>query len=96
VNGFDVQLAQAARALRAAERVVLFTGAGISAESGIAAFRDDDGFWKQFPPEQFANWRAIIRTAGTQPRRLAEFAAAIFQPVAIARPNARRSPSATA
>lgn len=37
----------AAKALAAAERVVVFTGAGMSAESGIPTFRDPEaGVWK--------------------------------------------------
>ena len=32
--------AAAARALRAAEHICIFTGAGVSAESGIPTFRD--------------------------------------------------------
>ena len=28
------------------ERIIVFTGAGISAESGIKTFRDSDGLWE--------------------------------------------------
>jgi NAD-dependent deacetylase len=35
--------------VRAATRVVVFTGAGVSAESGIPAFRDKQtGLWERF------------------------------------------------
>ena len=37
----------AATLLRNARRVVVFTGAGISAESGIATLRDEGGFWTE-------------------------------------------------
>ena len=37
-------------ALRA--RVLVLTGAGISAESGIRTFRDADGLWKQYRFEE--------------------------------------------
>ncbi len=30
------------------ERVVILTGAGLSAESGLATFRDEDGIWSQY------------------------------------------------
>ena len=46
-------LLEAAEVLRSASRVVVFSGAGASAESGIATFRDQDGLWSSFPPEQF-------------------------------------------
>ena len=28
------------------KRIVVFTGAGVSADSGIATFRDTDGLWE--------------------------------------------------
>ena len=35
--------------------VVIFTGAGISAESGISTFRDSGGLWDNYPIEQVAS-----------------------------------------
>lgn len=43
-----------------ASRVVVFTGAGISAESGIATFRAPDGIWAKFKPEELANINAFM------------------------------------
>lgn len=40
--------------------VVAFTGAGISAESGIATFRAKDGLWSKFRPEELANVDAFL------------------------------------
>lgn len=34
--------------------IVILTGAGISAESGLGTFRDDDGLWAKYPIEQVA------------------------------------------
>ena len=34
--------------------IAVLTGAGISAESGIATFRGEDGLWKKFKPEELA------------------------------------------
>lgn len=45
--------------MRAAERVVVLTGAGISAESGVPVFRGDGGLWQQFRPEQLATPEAF-------------------------------------
>lgn len=36
-------------------KVVFFTGAGISAESGIKTFRDDDGLWYGYDPMEVAH-----------------------------------------
>jgi NAD-dependent deacetylase len=68
--------------------VVVFTGAGMSAESGIATFRDREGLWARFPPEHFGNWPGLLTTALRRPRRLAEFLIAVLEPIATAGPNA--------
>ena len=48
-------IAEAAHQLRAATRVVVFTGAGMSADSGIATFRDAlTGLWARFDPQALA------------------------------------------
>lgn len=51
-----------ANALRQARRIVIFTGAGMSAESGIATFRGQaSSHWQQFKPQELASpdgWRA--------------------------------------
>lgn len=42
------------------KRIVVFTGAGISAESGIKTFRDSDGLWENYRIEDVATpeaWR---------------------------------------
>lgn len=73
--------------LREARRVVVFTGAGVSAESGIPTFRDAGGLWAEFPPEQYATWDGIATAARKEPKRLAEFVHAVIAPIANAEPN---------
>jgi NAD-dependent deacetylase len=85
---FSGNLTLAADILRNARRVAVFTGAGVSAESGIATFRDADGFWQRFPPEDYANWAGLLKVATLHPRRFAEFLLAVLEPVANAQPNA--------
>ena len=47
--------------LKTAKSVVFFTGAGISAESGVPTFRGKEGLWKKFKPQELANFDAFIR-----------------------------------
>ena len=44
-----------------ARNVAIFTGAGISAESGIATFRDPDGLWSKFNPTELASMKGFLR-----------------------------------
>ncbi|MBI3680608.1 MAG: NAD-dependent deacylase [Acidobacteria bacterium] len=50
---------EARRWLRAARRVAVLTGAGISAESGIPTFRGQGGLWRQYRPEDLATPEAF-------------------------------------
>ena len=47
--------------LAKARRVAVLTGAGVSAESGIATFRDAGGIWSKFRPEELANVHAFLQ-----------------------------------
>jgi NAD-dependent deacetylase len=54
--------ARLAEALRSARRVAVFTGAGVSAESGIPTFRDAlTGLWQRFDAAQLATAEAFQR-----------------------------------
>jgi len=56
----ETVFAQAVETLRSAKRVVVFTGAGVSAESGIPTFRDQlTGLWAQFDLAQLATEAAF-------------------------------------
>lgn len=72
-------------ALRRAERIVVLTGAGISAESGIPTFRDaQSGLWARFLPEDLATPQAFQRN----PRRVWEWYAWRRAMIARSAPNA--------
>jgi len=47
--------AEAARLLAGARRIAAFTGAGISAESGIPTYRGEGGLWMDYDPDKYAN-----------------------------------------
>lgn len=38
------------------KNIVVLTGAGISAESGISTFRDSNGLWENYRIEDVANY----------------------------------------
>jgi NAD-dependent deacetylase len=55
-----LDLPKAADLLGQAKRIVLFTGAGVSAESGIPTFRDAlTGLWEQFDPQKLSTPEAF-------------------------------------
>jgi NAD-dependent protein deacetylase/lipoamidase len=47
--------------LKEAKSLLFFTGAGISAESGIATFRGKDGLWNKLKPEELASFSAFMK-----------------------------------
>ncbi|MBO0708907.1 MAG: Sir2 family NAD-dependent protein deacetylase [Candidatus Dormibacteraeota bacterium] len=49
------ELRQAASILGAARHAIVFTGAGVSAESGIPTYRGQDGLWRRYDPYQVAS-----------------------------------------
>ncbi len=64
---------QAALLIKEANDVAAFTGAGISAESGIPTFRDPGGIWDQFDPEEFGTAQGIMSVMQRRPEVLREF-----------------------
>ena len=56
-----MEVSQALRTeLKSTARVVVLTGAGISAESGVPTFRGEDGLWNKFKPEELATVDAFM------------------------------------
>jgi len=54
-------MASARARLSGAARVVVLTGAGVSAESGVPTFRGPGGLWQRFRPEELATPEAFAR-----------------------------------
>jgi NAD-dependent deacetylase len=50
--------------IRAAERVVVFSGAGVSRESGLDTFRGAGGLWERMRPEELATPEAFRADPG--------------------------------
>lgn len=79
----EAEIAAARAALARALRVVVLTGAGVSAESGIPTFRGAGGLWKQFRPEELATPIAF----GRDPRLVWEWYGWRREAVSACRPN---------
>lgn len=57
----DKGLLRARERLYSARSVVVLTGAGVSAESGVPTFRGPEGLWRNFRPEELATPQAFWR-----------------------------------
>ena len=55
----ETKINKVAEMIAASKRLVVFTGAGISTESGIPDFRGPDGLWTKVDPEDFTIDRFI-------------------------------------
>jgi len=52
-NDLNDKIRRTAELIAKAGRVVVFTGAGVSTESGIPDFRSPGGLWSKFDPDDF-------------------------------------------
>ncbi|MBQ7698400.1 MAG: NAD-dependent deacylase [Paludibacteraceae bacterium] len=66
------------------KKIVVFTGAGISAESGLSTFRDSDGLWEKYSVEEICTHEAWERN----PQLLVDFYNARRRDTMKAQPNA--------
>jgi NAD-dependent deacetylase len=78
-------IAQVAEWVLAARRVVVFTGAGMSTESGIPDFRSPGGVWDRFDPNEFTFQNFIGSEEGR--RRYWELGRSVYPVVRRAEPN---------
>ncbi|TXT61262.1 MAG: NAD-dependent protein deacylase 2 [Promethearchaeota archaeon] len=51
---------KAVQIIKKSDNIVVFTGAGISTESGIADFRSEDGLWSRYDPSIYANYYSFM------------------------------------
>lgn len=71
--------------VRGAQRIVAFTGAGISTESGIPDFRSPGGVWTRYDPEDFTFPR-FLETPERR-KRYWQFSREAYNGIRNARPN---------
>jgi NAD-dependent deacetylase len=82
--GTKAQIAQLTELARRARKVIALTGAGISVDSGIPAFRGNQGLWEKYDPMEYAQIEAFLRDPGKVWAMLAEMDLAVRD----AKPNA--------
>lgn len=66
------------------KHIVIFSGSGVSAESGISTFRDPDGLWAKYDIEEVATPQAFARN----PAKVLEFYNLRRRNALAAQPNA--------
>jgi len=77
----------AARIIARAKNLVAFTGAGISAESGIPTFRDPGGIWDQFDPTEVGTTGGFLAMISRKPERIRVFLKQTMETFERAGPN---------
>ncbi|MGE5197155.1 MAG: SIR2 family NAD-dependent protein deacylase, partial [Deltaproteobacteria bacterium] len=68
-------------------RVACFTGAGISAESGIPTFRGKGGLWEKYDPQKYAYPQGLISVLRDSPGDFVNFVSEFYSLLFKAHPN---------
>ena len=55
----DPLIAKGAELIKEAENILVFSGAGLSTESGIPDFRSPGGLWEKYDPSEFEFQRFV-------------------------------------
>jgi NAD-dependent deacetylase len=79
------EIEEVARWILDARRVVVFTGAGLSTESGIPDFRSPGGVWDRYNPEDFYFQNFLASEASRE--KYWQMATEMYEPIKKAQPN---------
>src|SRR3972149_5646804 len=79
------KLKEVAQWIVASKRVVVFTGAGLSTESGIPDFRSPGGVWDRYNPEDFYFQNFLASEASRE--KYWRMATEMYEPIKTAQPN---------
>ena len=79
------KLKQVARWIAASKRVIVFSGAGLSTESGIPDFRSPGGVWDRYNPEDF--YFQNFLASETSREKYWRMATEMYEPIRMAQPN---------
>jgi len=81
----EKELLQIAQWIIASKRVIVFSGAGLSTESGIPDFRSPGGVWDKYDPEDFYFQNFIASEASRE--KYWQMATEMYEPIKMAKPN---------
>lgn len=56
----EEKITEAVKIIKASNNIVIFSGAGISTESGIADFRSEGGLWSKYDPSIYASYHYFL------------------------------------
>jgi len=79
------QLKQVARWIVTSKKVIVFSGAGLSTESGIPDFRSPGGVWDRYDPEDFYFQNFVASEASRE--KYWRMATEMYEPIRTAQPN---------
>ncbi len=82
----EKQIQQVAEWMINSKRIVVFTGAGLSTESGIPDFRSPGGVWDRYNPEDFYFQNFLASEASRE--KYWQMATEMYEPMKKALPNA--------
>ncbi len=80
-----VQTERLAEAICSSKRIVAFTGAGISTESGISDYRSPGGIWDRYDPADI-NFQGFLSSEKSR-KIYWRFSRELYQPIKDAEPN---------
>lgn len=83
----DRAIQEAAALLAKASHAVAFSGAGISAESGIPTFRDPGGVWDRLNPAEVGDTQGLLASLEKNPEKLVAMFAELLAVFDAAMPN---------
>jgi NAD-dependent protein deacetylase/lipoamidase len=84
-KGMDSRLTMGAKMIQESDKIMVFTGAGLSTESGIPDFRSPGGIWEKYDPSDFYFQKIISDTNARE--KYWEMSSAFYEPMKNAQPN---------
>ncbi|MCX5907868.1 MAG: NAD-dependent deacylase [Deltaproteobacteria bacterium] len=84
-ESMDELIQQVADLIRRSQKLIVFTGAGVSTESGIPDFRSPGGVWHKYNPEDFYYSKFIASEESRE--KYWQMSKEFYGPLSVAQPN---------